>query len=249
MDALSYQVLGDPDRPTVALLHGMLSSSAQWAPNVEVLSKHFQLVMVEVWGHGDSPVPSREEAFDVDAMVDALDEVRRAVGVPRWSLIGYSYGGALALQYAVRRAQHTNAVVFTNSRASMAIPDAAECARNAANILQPGAIGRLPFHPKNASRLPRELHDSLIQAADGTAAEAVSGLMRTVWQLSMRERLDELTVPVTLINGRFERSFQPAAREIRQRAPHIAVHDVDAGHAVNMQAVDDFNAIVIRTLQ
>lgn len=248
-EALSYEVIGDPDRPTVGLLHGMLSSNQQWAPNVDALSRHFQLVLIETWGHGRSPTPANPNAFELDGIIGAVDDIRREIGTASWSLIGYSHGGAVALQYALRWPQRTTSVVFTNSRASMATGTREENERNAASVLRPGAIGELPFHPKNATRLPTQLHDALVDAANGVSVEAVSGLMRNAWQLSARSRLAELAVPVTLINGRFERSFQPAAEAIRRIAPQIDVFDVDAGHAVNMQAVDAFNEIAIRALR
>jgi 2-succinyl-6-hydroxy-2,4-cyclohexadiene-1-carboxylate synthase len=247
-DALSYEAIGDPELPVVAMLHGMLSSNRQWAPNIDPLSRHFRLVLIETWGHGKSPTPTDPNAYHVDGIIDAVDVVRRAVGAETWSLIGYSHGGAVALQYALRRPEHTDRVVFTNSRASMAIGAPQEGIRNASRILRPGAIQNLPFHPKNATRLPKDLHGALVDAADGVSVEAVSGLMRNAWQLSARSRLAELEVPVTLINGRFERSFQPAVDEIRRIAPQIDVFDVEAGHAVNMQAVDAFNEIAIRAL-
>lgn len=248
-DRLSYEAVGDESRPTVAMLHGMLSSNRQWAPNIDALSRHFRLVLIESWGHGKSPTPADPSAFEVESFVDAIDEVRRDVGVEAWSLIGYSYGGALALQYGLRRPEQTTAVVFTNSRAAMSTASPQESEERAAGFLSGGNVRELPFHPIHAGRLPAEIRDALVEAADSTSIEAVSKMMRTNWQLSIRPRLSELTVPVTLINGRFERSFQPDADDIRSLAPQIDVIDVDAGHAVNMQAVDAFNEIATRALQ
>lgn len=248
-DALGYEVIGDDELPVVAMLHGMLSSNRQWAPNLDALSRHFRLVLIETWGHGRSPTPSQDDAYRVEGLIAAIDDVRRAVGADTWSLIGYSHGGALALQYALRAPERTDGVVFTNSRASMGTGTRQEAERNAEAILRPGAIADLPFHPKNATRLPAALHEALVDAADSVSVQAVSGLMRHAWQLSVRSRLGELAVPVTLVNGRFERAFQPAAAEIRRTAPDIRVVDVDAGHAVNMQAVQDFNEIAVEALR
>lgn len=247
-DRLNYEVIGSETLPTVALLHGMLSSNRQWAPNIDALSARFRLVPVELWGHGESPTPDDPDAFAIDGLIEALDEVRRETGSQTWSVIGYSYGGALALQYALRRPEHTSAVVFTNSRAAMATTTPDECEQNAAGFMKAASVRELPFHPIHAGRLPAEIRDELVDAADGTSAEAVGRLMRTSWQLSIRSRLAELTVPVTLVNGRHERAFQPDAEAIRRLAPQIDVFDVDAGHAVNMQAAEAFNEIAVRAL-
>ena len=40
--------------PPLLMLHGVLSSNAQWSPNIEALSRVSTPVTVELWGHGDS---------------------------------------------------------------------------------------------------------------------------------------------------------------------------------------------------
>ncbi len=246
MDRLHATTQGKPDDPPVGLVHGMMSSSRQWQPNIEALSRHFHLVLIDLWGHGASPVPADSSAYGAEGLVAALDEVRERFGLEQWALLGHSFGAAVVLRYAVERAETTRAVVFTNSQAAMS-PASSESAAEAARLITSGQDRRsLPMHPIHARHLPAPWREDLINEADQTDLAALGYLLGAHWQLSVRSCLDQITVPTTLINGRFERRFQPAADLIRDT--RITVIDIDAGHNPNVEAPNDFNSLTIRIL-
>lgn len=239
---------GDPDLPPVALVHGMMSSGRQWQPNVDTLSRHFRLVVVDLWGHGSSPTPDDPSRYGADGLTAALDEVRTRLGIERWGLIGHSFGGAVALRYALGRPTTTRAVVFTNSRAAMSTTNPAAASEAAERITATRDPRTLPMHPVRARHIPAALHRQLILDADRTDMRALGHLIATAWQLSVRADLGRLALPTTLVNGRFERRFQPEAEVIRAVGPPVVVVDVDAGHSPNVEAADDFNHIAVRSL-
>ncbi|MBL3685060.1 hypothetical protein F2981_28375 (plasmid) [Sinorhizobium meliloti] len=75
------------------------------------------------------------------------------------------------------------------------------------------AIRRLPYHPRHARRFPPEIRELLSRDADETDIDGIAiasggGDPR----LSVRERLGELRVPTLLVNGLWEKQFQPTRR-------------------------------------
>ncbi|MGW0248668.1 bifunctional 3-oxoadipate enol-lactonase/4-carboxymuconolactone decarboxylase PcaDC [Nocardia goodfellowii] len=92
---LAYQVAGPGSgAPTVVLLGSLGSNRGMWEPQVGALSAVFEVVAVDLRGHGESfappgPYTIEELAGDVLALIDRLD--RRAV-----HLVGLSLGGAIA---------------------------------------------------------------------------------------------------------------------------------------------------------
>jgi pimeloyl-ACP methyl ester carboxylesterase len=226
----------------------MMSTSRQWQPNIGVLAEHFHLVLIELWGHGSSPAPADPDAYGAAGLVAAVDEVRTRFGVGRWALVGHSFGGAVALRYALERPGHTRSVLFTNSLAALS-PATAEAARESADRIADDRDPRtLPLHPVHARRIPAPLHDQLVLDADRTDLAALRQLIAAHPQVSVRSDLHRIAVPATLVNGRFERRFQPNADLIRARHPGIRVIDVDAGHSPNIEAADDFNRIAVESL-
>jgi len=108
------------DGPYALLVHGILSSRAQWLPNLDAVRTVCRPVVVELWGHGRSPEPSDPEAYTPDAYVEAFDRVRRSLGVESWLIIGQSLGAALTLRYALSHPERAIAQVFTNSSSALA---------------------------------------------------------------------------------------------------------------------------------
>jgi pimeloyl-ACP methyl ester carboxylesterase len=204
--------------------------------------------LIDLWGHGASPVPADPSAYGAEGLVAALDEVRARLGLDRSALVGHSFGAAVVLRYAIAQAERTTGVVFTNSQAAMSSASGESAAEGARRITGGRERRSLPMHPIHARHLPSPWRQDLIEDADRTDLAALGSLVAAHWELSVRSCLDQITVPTTLINGRFERRFQPAASLIRDACPGITVIDVDAGHSPNVEAAEEFNSHVIRIL-
>ena len=243
---LHVEIVGRDDAPTVALLHGMMSTNRQWALNVDALAARFRLAMIELWGHGGSPAPTAATADGGAGLVAALDDVRGSIGAESWAMVGHSYGAAVALHYARQRPSAVRTVVWTNSRAAMSAAGPSDGARVADSIGdEPRAVAQ---HPKNAKRFPPDLHAAMIDDADRTDLRALRELFRVHWQLSSRDHLAALPMPVTLLNGRYERRFQDDVAWIRATAPNVAIVDLDAGHSPNIEVPEAFDAAVLAAL-
>ena len=239
--------------PFLLLVHGFLCSRAQWTPNLEALRAVCRPVVVELYGHGRSPSPKDVRAYPPRSYVAALDAIRAELGVASWFLCGASLGGALAIRYALTYPRHARGVIFTNSMAAFApIEDAdgraEEGARSARRIREGGVgeIDRIRVHPKHARRLPAPIRDALLADARLLDPEGVANTVRlTTPKASVRDGLATNRVPALLACGRFERRFRPHREFVGANMPRLEVVDMDAGHAVNMQAAAQFNRAAI----
>src|SRR6516225_3065257 len=108
-----YEVHGSGD--PVVLLHGaFMTITNNWTGWIGELSKTRKVIAVEMQGHGrtaDIPrdITSENLADDVAALLDHLK-------IPRADLIGYSMGGAVAMQCAIRHPNKVRKVVVISSR-------------------------------------------------------------------------------------------------------------------------------------
>ncbi len=241
---LHYQCLGDPEAPALMLLHGFMSSNAQWLMN-HALAEHYRLVMVELWGHGGSPLPEDENAFTVDAYVAQFETIRETLHIDRWAVVGQSYGAGLVIRYAARQPDRVHAVVVTNSRSAFGQVPAAARVRPEADLRAPELeLRALPYHPIHARRFPEHVKAALVASADAMTAEAVRRSGRLGARLNCLNMLGEVHAPMLLTNGQYEKSFQADAAHLRKEHPHIAVVDLPAGHSVNIEAHEQFDAAV-----
>ena len=85
----------------VVCLHASASSSGQWRPLMELLGKRYRSIAPDLVGYGRSPAWQGESDLWLNDEVDSLAPVLDAAG-QRFSLIGHSYGGAVALKAALR---------------------------------------------------------------------------------------------------------------------------------------------------
>ena len=247
---MQVDIHGDGRKPYLLMVHGLLSSRAQWKPNVAALSAVCTPVTVELFGHGRSPSPEDPAAYTVAAYVERFDALRARLGADRWFICGQSFGAGLTIRYALTYPDRVIGQVFTNSMSGLST---ASRAREPERLARADAIARggveamkdLPFHPRPARRLSPELWEDLLADADLLSAAAVAEALRTTSpELSVAADLSRIAVPSLLVNGTRETPFQPlrdlAAREI----PGLTVVDLPGGHSVNLDQSEGFNAAV-----
>ncbi len=99
-----YEVYGSGN--PVVVLHGAYMSTGQIQPLIDALAKTRQVIAVDLQGHGrtadiDRPISYEAMADDVAALMDAID-------VPKADIFGYSMGGGVAYQIAMRHPDHVD---------------------------------------------------------------------------------------------------------------------------------------------
>ena len=62
--------------------------------------------------------------------------------------------------------------------------------------------------------------------------------------LSIADRLAEIRVPTLLVNGTWEKRFQPMRERAAKLIPGVTVVDLPAGHSVNVEAAVGFDRAV-----
>jgi len=107
-----YEIHGDGE--PVVLLHGaFMTITSNWDGWIDELSKTRQVIAVEMQGHGRTADVKREITYenladDVAALLDYLK-------IPQADLIGYSMGGAVAMQCAIRHPDKVRRAVIISS--------------------------------------------------------------------------------------------------------------------------------------
>jgi pimeloyl-ACP methyl ester carboxylesterase len=93
---------GPASAPPLLLLHGGNTNSLMWLRSLVAWSQHFRVHAVDTIGDPGFSAPTRP-ALNSDAHARWLDDVWRALGIARAAVVGASFGGWLALDYAIRR--------------------------------------------------------------------------------------------------------------------------------------------------
>ncbi len=252
MEKMYYEV-HEGNGPYLLLIHGMLSSRAQWTRNLAALSKATRPVVLELWGHGRSPSPADPALYAPQAMAEQLDQVRRELGAEQWFVCGQSFGATATLRYSLLYPERVRGQVFTNSSSALATRDKvkdlyADVHKLAANLEKHGQEGlkRMRIHPIHAKRLPPGAQDELMADAHLLNPAGISNLFQITSPVaSVAEVVQGTKVPTLLVAGEQEARFAPHRKYAEENIPGVKVVGVDGGHACNIEAPEAFNAAVL----
>ena len=90
---------GDPANPPLLLVHGGLDHARSWDWIARELAADWHVVAPDLRGHGDSDWASAS-GYPMMNFVYDLGEIVRQLGWDRFTLVGHSLGGNIALRYA-----------------------------------------------------------------------------------------------------------------------------------------------------
>ncbi len=249
LEHLAFETDGNPRKPSVMLLHGFLSCNAQWLLNRRALAEHYHLVMIELWGHGNSPAPQAVDRYTISEYITEFERIRNLLDIERWSLIGQSYGAGLVLNYATAHPARCSNIVVTNSRS--AFGNISNDGSAQSNSMRNDRFDRrlLPIHPIHARRFPSAVKDALVANADAIPRHAIQLGGRLAVQLNSVALLEHINRPMLLVNGVYEKSFQRDVDRLTKLGhPTLKIVDLPGGHSINVEAAAQFDEAVVASL-
>jgi len=115
--------VGNNPRVKVLLLHGGPGATHEC---FEAFDSYFPAAGIEYYyydqlGSAYSDQPDEPELWEVPRFVEEVEQVRRALALDRenFYLLGHSWGGILAIEYALKYQQHLKGLVISNMMASI----------------------------------------------------------------------------------------------------------------------------------
>ena len=224
------------------LLHGFTQTGRSWEPVRRALAARYRSIAPDLPGHG-------RFAERRPASFAACDAYLRAVGGDRFTLVGYSMGGRIALHAALVLARRVERLVLIGASPGIVDPRqrAARARSDAALADRIEAIGLEAFvreweaqplfdgMPRGIAELAHA--DRMRNTAPGLAAALRglgTGVMPPLW-----DRLADPVTPVELVVGERDEKFRDVATRMAERLRDARVHVVPgAGHAVHLEAPD-----------
>jgi proline iminopeptidase len=115
--------VGDNARIKLLLLHGGPGGTHEY---FEAFNDYFPAAGIEYYfydqlGSAYSDQPDEPELWEIPRFVDEVEQVRKALGLDHdnFFLLGHSWGGILALEYALAHQQHLKGLIISNMMASI----------------------------------------------------------------------------------------------------------------------------------
>jgi pimeloyl-ACP methyl ester carboxylesterase len=111
-----YRTAGPADAPTLLLLHGFPSASHQYRRLIDALGGAYRLIAPDYPGFGHTEVPDRF-TYSFDGLADVIEGFVERLGLSRFALYAFDFGGPVGLRLAVRHPEWIAGLVIQNANA------------------------------------------------------------------------------------------------------------------------------------
>jgi len=241
-----YGIVGEREKPgklPLLCLHGGPGAPHDYLESLgAVADTGRRVVFYDQLGSGNSDHPHKPEMWTVELFVEEVGVVRQALGLERVHLFGQSWGGMLAMEYALTKPKGLTSLILADSPASMPQwiaeanrlraelpPDVHETLlrhEKAGTTSDPAyEEAMLVFYRRHLCRL-NPWPDSLIRTweklkQDPEVYLTMNGpseffVIGTLKNWSIVNRLGEINVPSLLLSGRYDEAT-PAIMETVHR--------------------------------
>ena len=251
---------GGSSGPPVVLLHGIGAFSETWLMNFDALSRVHRVFAVDIPGHGYTD--RSRNSYTIEYYAHFIDAFITSQNIDRVHLIGNSFGGGIALQYAKSFTEKTDKIVLVANPCFGKLllhsrGDEESRRKRSVNILK-GIL-------YDTDRIDPAMREILIgmYSRMGTiphAGRAVHDILRRYTNIFgirpryMREferKIQEVEAATLIVWGENDRVIPLQHGVVGQKRMHNAVlHTMkDCGHMPQVEHPDEFNRIVLDFLK
>ena len=242
--------------PAVLLIHGFPLNRRMWQPQLPALAgAGYRVIAPDLRGFGESEAPSA--GYSIDLFADDLIALLDALQIERAVVGGMSMGGYILMNLLERYPQRLRAACFIATKSSA--DDQAGRARRSALAAEAERLGANPIIKIFAELLFAT--DTMLSRPELIAR--VTSWMRDTHPsglagglLAMRDRKDYTALlpgfrqPSLVVAGAEDRAASPdALQRLTAGLPRCRSRIIgQAGHMVNMERPEEFNASLLEFL-
>lgn len=238
---IAYQSRGS-GMPALVLIHGWSCDAGYWDAQLEPLSRDFQVVTLDLGGHGRSGMD--RSAWTIDSFGQDVAAVVEALGPGQVVLVGHSMGGDVAVAAARLLGDRVRGVVWVDTYRSFGPP------RSAADVEKAVAPFAADFAPTVAPFVrgmfgpdadPRLVDRVAADMASAPPAVAIPALRSSLtYGRTIRDTIKGVKAPIVAINP----EGPPAeAQSLREEGIRVVTMP-GVGHFVMMEKPAAFDAVL-----
>ena len=233
-----FEGLGDPNERTIIFVHGAGGSSASWFMQLRGLSERFNVVAVDLNGHGKTP--DRNEVDTFHSYLEDIDYIINQYEKP--FLGGHSMGGALTQLYALKHPERLSGIVLV------------------------GTGSRLRVHPMIFEMLQNNFEEYVEAAAtfmfdESTASDVIAASQNEIRkckpeiiardfqacnQFDIMDEVSSIRIPALILVGENDQMTpMKYSNYLHERIEGSSLQVIPkAGHAVMLEQFEKLNEII-----
>lgn len=240
---------GNETLPTIIFLHGFSGSVQTWREVTNYLKGEFQVICIDLIGHGKSSVPVDFKRYQMVEQLKDLEMIFKQLKLDNFTLVGYSMGGRVALAYASDYPARVKSLILESASPGLATEDERVARRKADELLadrimREGITSFVDFWESIAlfdsqKGLSEDRREKVRNERIGQCEQGLSNSLLGIGtgnQPSYWREIEELRMPVYLITGEYDKKFVGISQEMKKFIPNVYEVTVkSAGHAIHVE--------------
>ena len=254
---LSYQLIGNHQKAEhLIFIHGAGGSSAIWYKQVKELSAFYNLLLIDLRGHGKSAASLKEKLkkYSFQSISEDIIEVLDYLKIKKGHFIGISLGTILIREIAEKHHHRVQSMVLAgaimkiNLKGRVLIKLGNACKTFIPYML----LYKLFAHVIMPKKTHKQSRNLFIQEAKKLYQKEFIKWFQLTSQLKPILKLFRTThnaVPTIYIMGEQDHMFLPSIQKLVSSSPHGQLAIIkNSGHVVNIDQPKEFNSVVIKFL-
>jgi len=246
-----YEVHGSGE--PLVMLNGLMMSTMSWAMFLPELTKNNQVILLDFFDQGKSE--QLDSTYQQDIQVEAVNAVVKSLGLTKIHLFGISYGGEIALQFALKYGDLVDKLILCNTTAwtSPWLADIGDGWKKSAQLADAQLFYSVSipiiyspnFYTKHATWM-NERKELLKQVFTPAFLAAMCRLIESAEGFDVKDQLANITA-TTLIVGSDLDFVTPATEQLalHQAIFHSAYVEIkNCGHASMYEKPAEFTTIL-----
>jgi pimeloyl-ACP methyl ester carboxylesterase len=218
----------------VIFLHGGLANTDYWGNQVPAIAAHHTVILIDSRGHGRSTRDERPYGYDL--MADDVVAVLDALKIPKADIVGWSDGGILGIDLAMRHKDRVGKVFAF-----------------AANTVTSGVVEGVEKNPTFAAYIDRAGHEYVEHSATPKEYDAFVDQISKMWADQPNwtdDQLKAIDTPILVVDGDHDEAIKRAHTEyIAATIPHAGLLILpNVSHFAFLQDPDQFNFAILHFL-
>jgi len=255
---LYYEEAGSGE--TVVFVHEFAGDYRSWEPQMRHFSSTYHCIAYNARGYPPSDVPEDVTRYSQERAREDIKSILDGIGIERAHIVGLSMGGFATLHFGLQHPERALSLVVAGCGYG-AEKDKREQfqseAEAAANFVENASSGeefaavyaqgptRVQFQNNNP-RGWQEFHDMLAQHSLKGSAMTLRGVQKSRPSLfDLEDQLRQLVVPTLVLTGDEDEPCLIPNVFLKRTIPSAALQVIpNAGHTINLEDPDAFNAAV-----
>lgn len=263
---LYCKIIGSGE-PVVILHGGPGLDHTYLLPHFLALADKYQLIFYDQRGGGQSSINVDTASISMENFIEDLEGIRKHFEVGKISLMAHSFGGLIAMNYAIKYPENLNSLILIGSVAPTSEMMQSASLLDAANVSpedsiefneiltseemangDAAAIEKLMRLSFKRQFFNKNFADSLnlsITERFITTSGLLSGLQKDLIDFDLTDELAQVTVPTLIIYGDYETTYKVSDEILYKTMPNGQNWVLrDCGHFPFIEKKNDFERIV-----